>query len=211
MKFRQRHLIRAGLVLLVILGAAFVVPRLLPKQISYELKPYGFYTGRDNSSEWASLSLKYADPAKCNSCHADKTAIWKQAEHKSVSCEDCHGPGEAHVEKAVPLVVDKSRELCAQCHNNVVGRPADFPQVDVSSHGGSSQCVTCHNPHDPLGDSKDQGKGQKGVVIPTVPHSIQGRAECLQCHKAGGIKPFPQDHAGRSQDTCLSCHKGGGK
>jgi hypothetical protein len=44
-------------------------------------------------------------------------------------------------------------------------------------------------------------------AAPTIPHDLTGRANCMQCHAAGGQKPIPADHAGRTVDTCQSCHK----
>ena len=43
--------------------------------------------------------------------------------------------------------------------------------------------------------------------IPAIPHTLEGRADCLLCHKAGGLKPFPANHAGRTNDMCQGCHK----
>ncbi len=47
------------------------------------------------------------------------------------------------------------------------------------------------------------------VVPPQVPHTLEGRADCLACHQTGvGETPkIPTDHSGRSNDVCLSCHK----
>ena len=43
---------------------------------------------------------------------------------------------------------------------------------------------------------------------PAIPHTLAGRDNCLQCHDpAGGIKPAPKDHIGRTNDTCQLCHK----
>jgi cytochrome c2 len=44
--------------------------------------------------------------------------------------------------------------------------------------------------------------------IPTIPHPIAGREQCLTCHVQGGAaEPMPADHAGRTIATCESCHK----
>ncbi len=45
------------------------------------------------------------------------------------------------------------------------------------------------------------------LQIPAVPHPVEGREDCLACHDAGQIKPFPEDHAGRSNDSCTMCHE----
>jgi nitrate/TMAO reductase-like tetraheme cytochrome c subunit len=40
-----------------------------------------------------------------------------------------------------------------------------------------------------------------------IPHSLDGRDDCLVCHDTGKMKPFPANHAGRTKETCLACHK----
>ena len=190
------HLKRAGALLLVILAVVFVVPRLVPA--SAFLDEYGFYnkSAEENAQEWAGLQAQYADPLICGDCHQDKHDTWEKSEHSSVSCENCHGPGEAHTKDLTRLVVDTSRESCGLCHGRVFARRGTFPQVDMSEHGGLSNCVACHNPHDPAGEE-----------LPVIPQPLEGRDECLLCHGSGGMEPSPEDHEGRGQDTCLNCHQ----
>lgn len=46
--------------------------------------------------------------------------------------------------------------------------------------------------------------------IPAIPHPIVGmEGQCLTCHGAGGQKPVPADHEGRTVDTCTTCHQPG--
>ena len=190
----MKHLIRGG-GLLALLVFVFLLLRLMP--IPEAMEPYGFYRGQGNEAEWASQPVRYADPVRCSTCHQDKHGTWEESEHSTVSCENCHGPGEEHVEKQVSLVLDTSREACGVCHAKLLARPDDFPQVDLKEHGGQSECIACHNPHDP----------QTATAL-TIPHALEGRGDCLLCHSAGGIAPFPGDHEGRSQSTCLNCHEG---
>lgn len=142
----MKHLIRAGILLTAIIAIVILI-RFVP--VSEELKPYGFYRGTDNAQEWAGQPLQYADAIRCNDCHQDKHSLWTKSKHSTVSCENCHGPGETHVEKGTKLVVDASIETCAVCHAKLPARPSDFPQVDVKTHAGELSCVTCHNPHSP--------------------------------------------------------------
>lgn len=46
---------------------------------------------------------------------------------------------------------------------------------------------------------------------PAIPHSLDGRADCLACHQTGlaGAPKYPPDHAGRTNDMCQLCHKPG--
>ncbi|MGD8794881.1 MAG: cytochrome c3 family protein, partial [Anaerolineae bacterium] len=42
--------------------------------------------------------------------------------------------------------------------------------------------------------------------IPPVPHPAEGLDDCLACHAAEAIVPFPEDHEGRTTDSCTMCH-----
>jgi cytochrome b subunit of formate dehydrogenase/mono/diheme cytochrome c family protein len=45
-----------------------------------------------------------------------------------------------------------------------------------------------------------------GGGMPSVPHTLKDRENCLACHGTGAMRPFPADHEGRGNDTCLACH-----
>ncbi len=192
----MRHLVRAGALLLAALILVFVVPRVMPTPVF--LEEYGFYPKKfvENAEEWSSLPVQYVDSSICGGCHQNKHGIWGKSKHSTLNCENCHGPGKAHVEERVSPVVDTSREFCGLCHAKVLARPGDFPQVDLGEHGGQSACITCHNPHDP-----------QVAMLPKIPHTLEGHTDCLLCHNTSGLKPYAQDHAGRPSDTCLNCHR----
>ncbi len=42
---------------------------------------------------------------------------------------------------------------------------------------------------------------------PVIPHTLEGRDDCLMCHGESGVVPFPADHAGRTVDICTACHQ----
>jgi hypothetical protein len=43
---------------------------------------------------------------------------------------------------------------------------------------------------------------------PGIPHTLEGRADCVQCHaRPGGSNPVPEDHAGRANSTCRGEHE----
>jgi predicted CXXCH cytochrome family protein len=189
----MKHLVRAGGVFAAVIFVAFIFPKLLPTSQVEGLQTYGFYAGHNNASEWKQLPVQYVSVTQCNSCHTEKFSAWSTSVHQSVSCENCHGSGTAHIEKGDSLVVNTTRDLCVTCHSQVVGRPDAFPQVDATKHGKGLLCISCHNPHNP--------------IIPGVPHQIEGNTNCLNCHAANGVKPFPTDHAGRTSEYCLGCHQ----
>ncbi|MHB1133280.1 MAG: cytochrome c3 family protein [Chloroflexota bacterium] len=45
---------------------------------------------------------------------------------------------------------------------------------------------------------------------PVTPHPLDGRADCLVCHKTSGSQAMPANHEGRASATCVSCHPAGG-
>ncbi|MBI4304536.1 MAG: fibronectin type III domain-containing protein [Chloroflexi bacterium] len=45
---------------------------------------------------------------------------------------------------------------------------------------------------------------------PLIPHTTSGYSDCLACHSASGIRPFPANHAGRTNSTCTTCHQSSG-
>jgi hypothetical protein len=49
--------------------------------------------------------------------------------------------------------------------------------------------------------------GLPALQIPQIPHSTEGRDDCLACHGPGQLVPFPADHAGRTNEMCLACHQ----
>src|SRR3990172_4936023 len=180
----------AALAVPVIVAVAWTRPLYLAK--AYE---------KQSAQKWADSAPQFVSTAQCTACHRGEYNAISQSKHWNQNCQVCHGPAAEHLQGNGESVVDRSRELCGYCHNSILGRRADFPRVDLEEHGGKAACVTCHNPHNPgLG----QGQGQGQAKPPAVPHSLQGRDDCLVCHSAAGIKPFPKDHAGRTKETCLS-------
>jgi hypothetical protein len=47
------------------------------------------------------------------------------------------------------------------------------------------------------------------LQIPEVSHPSEGFEDCLACHDADQVAPFPDDHTGRNNETCLACHQPG--
>ncbi len=190
----MKHLVRAGVLLIIILLAAFGLPRILHSSNVKDLAAYGFYNGTDNSQQWKQVTAQYADPNDCGKCHQDNHSLWSNSVHKTVSCENCHGPGQQHIDKGTPLTINTSKELCENCHASVPGRPSSFPQIDPAQHHPQLDCITCHNPHDP--------------PIPVMPHvEVYWQwSNCVLCHKTGGLVPYPANHEGLDSSACLTCH-----
>jgi hypothetical protein len=109
---------------------------------------YGFYRGQA-LDEMASHPITYAGRAACEDCHYDECQKVLQFEHKTLSCEACHGAAQAHVENPdiKPAVLTYSH--CVRCHEANPSRPAWHKQIDSRDHYTGEPCVSCHVPHAP--------------------------------------------------------------
>ncbi|MBI2862650.1 MAG: hypothetical protein HYX89_07510 [Chloroflexi bacterium] len=217
------HLRRAVALILVLLAAfLFIRGQLTPTSFG----AYGYYRA-DNVSDWMALPAQFVGSNTCAACHQERYQIWSASAHKSVNCETCHGAATQHVQKAAQMVVNPSKELCASCHTALASRPKDFPQVNIEEHSRGTACITCHNPHNPslskapvapqsVSPAPAAPAASSSSPSPTVrsgppliPHSLEGRSDCLACHNAQGIVPYPASHAGRTNEICQGCHKSG--
>jgi hypothetical protein len=225
----MKHLVRAGLLLAGVLFFVFAGVRMIP--IPTFMADLGFHPREieENTKAWSDLPLQYAQTTACNECHEGNYALWQKSAHKTVSCENCHGPAEAHLYSGAPPAVDTSRELCSTCHAQLASRPRGFPQVDAATHGAPAECRTCHNPHAPRAgmppkiphEFEDRANCQSchnpheplKAVPPIVPHTIVGRSDCLSCHgsqevRGQALPRIPHTIEGRA--NCLLCHNSGG-
>ncbi|MDM8519692.1 multiheme c-type cytochrome [Anaerolineales bacterium HSG6] len=116
-----------------------------------------------------------------------------------VQCEECHGPGENHVNnpKLVSVKVDRDAEACGKCHVR-----GDITEIDASggfikhheqyeelfeSKKRVMDCIDCHDPHQTV-------KYAKGLGIKTACENChfenvdlqkitdRKHAECVDCH-----------------------------
>jgi len=109
---------------------------------------YGFYRGAA-LEEAASHPLVFAGRSACQECHAEEYDMLLANGHRTLSCEACHGPGQAHVEDPdiKPAVLTYSH--CVRCHAANPSRPAWQKQIDPRDHYTGDTCVSCHVPHAP--------------------------------------------------------------
>lgn len=93
-------------------------------------------------------NLTYAGKKACGECHSEELEILAQFEHKTLSCETCHGPGQAHAEDFGVAVRKPHDQLCVRCHEANPSRPKWFKQIVKNDHY-DELCVDCHLPHQP--------------------------------------------------------------
>jgi hypothetical protein len=82
--------------------------------------------------------------------------------------------------------------VCSDCH-----------EPPTEPHFGDA-CEDCHTP-----EGWAESAASFVAQWPQVPHTLEGRDDCLMCHDpAGEVQPAPEDHEGRTNEECLGCHAG---
>jgi hypothetical protein len=159
-----KHIIRAML-LLVVAAVLFVCVRhfMIPESFG----AYGHYR-YDSVAEFTAYSPVHGTTGICADCHDEQGESLSDGKHSSVACETCHAPLSTHVatdvetggmkkkDKGGDMVVRRSYELCAWCHQRLEARPKEFPQVVIRDHVSEKGeemaegvCLECHDVHNP--------------------------------------------------------------
>src|SRR5437660_986468 len=119
-------------------------------------RQYGWYRG-EALAELRSREPVYAGRKACEECHSDEVQKLAKFEHKSLSCEGCHGVGQAHSDNPRKDNIDKSGyAACIRCHEANPSRPKWHKQIVSKNHFVESKpgskpslCTECHVPHAP--------------------------------------------------------------
>jgi hypothetical protein len=133
----------AAFILLFIVARHFLVPE------SFGEKGHYRFNSIEENKEKA---LIYAGKESCTECHAENAALIQSDVHATLSCETCHGPGNAHCSdpKTMKMDLPRERENCGKCHDFNPSRGKIIQQVDIKVHHIEKiRCIECHNPHAP--------------------------------------------------------------
>ncbi len=101
---------------------------------------------------------------------------------------------------AVPAPIPhtlEGREECFTCH--AIGA-VDAPPVPADHDQDVTMCNTCH--------AVWLAPAIAAAAPPAIQHELDGRADCLTCHKLGTADAprVPDNHAGLTTAICLTCH-----
>ena len=203
-----KHIVRL-IILIGVFGVVFIGAKAYFTAESFGM--YGHYRA-DSVAEIAAATPIYQGSKYCKSCHSKRHAEWSTNIHKAVTCEACHGAAGKHPATGKPSIPTDKRthsliaskryseptdklsvpadtvKLCTLCHEKMPARPATQPQIDVSKHAGTQQCVVCHNPHSPK-------LAQVGIPKAALAGSATaGKAKassCAGCHGTDGVSSNP--------------------
>ena len=175
-----KHIVRLILLLAGGLALGLAAKWYFTAESFYE---FGHYRA-DSVAQIAADEPVFQTAAYCEGCHGERHAQWSAANHKTVACEVCHGPGEGHPQKGKLPIPEDTRKLCTLCHERMAERPRTQPQIDPAQHFAGQQCKTCHNPHAPK---------LAGVVAKVTGNAAAGNkkhaASCASCHGTDGMSP----------------------
>ena len=183
-------------------------------------------------ADHATLPSGYAGSEACEPCHQDLVGKFSENPHtrmalmhggKGVTCENCHGPGQAHIEaggdvtkifqfsKASAKLID---DKCLSCH---VGA---HPNFDRSAHGEAKvSCTSCHSVHKFASEEGLLKVAQpqlcytchtdvKPAFAQPFHHRVdEGLMSCSDCHDPHGTFQPNQLRISSTQDAiCTKCH-----
>jgi predicted CXXCH cytochrome family protein len=145
----------------------------------------------------------------CLACHDGRSAPdqreFLRGPHRGIACEDCHGPGLAHVRaggRGGLLIDNPARDpfssmvnLCARCHEDTV----NGYQATAHFAAEAAACSDCHDVH------------RRGGMRFSTPNNtlldIPGyNRVCRDCHGQQTQQFMLSVHAQKGVASCGSCH-----
>lgn len=157
--------------------------------------------------------VKHASRYVCAECHTDVVDVQSHAQHQTLSCDSCHGPGLPHADNPgeVKPRIPRERNFCPRCHGYDLARPTGFPQIDPASHNPLKACVSCHNPHAP-GPPRTPSScaACHGEIARVKAVSHHTALPCVRCHETQeahmDTPRLSRPDKPRTREFCGGCH-----
>jgi len=199
------------------LGAVIAVIVAVVLLLRFVILPESFFSAKPHQAAKVEREmakpLHYAGAMSCRKCHEEQFTAKYGGAHRTIGCENCHGPSAAHAadKKTAKPPKPREREFCLGCHAYQSARPNGFPQVDPQKHKPKKRCVSCHDPHDPVPPETPQDCGGcHGRIERTKALSEHALLPCAECHQVAEqhmIRPrqaLPTKPD--SREFCGRCH-----
>jgi len=138
------QIVRLILLTVGILGSYFVARAFL---VPHSFGEFGWYRSAA-LGELADRPISFAGKKSCEECHSDVVTKLTKHEHKTLSCEGCHGPAQAHADNPDVKLEKPTFSQCVRCHEANPSRPKWHKQIVVNKHY-QGKCIECHVPHSP--------------------------------------------------------------
>jgi hypothetical protein len=138
------QIVRLVLLTLAIVGSYLIARAFLTPASFGEL---GWYRSQA-LVELRSRTPVYAGKQACDECHSDELQQLAKFEHKTLSCEACHGVSREHADNPDVLPAKPADNFCLRCHEANPSRPKWFKQIVAQDHY-PGKCTECHKPHQP--------------------------------------------------------------
>jgi DmsE family decaheme c-type cytochrome len=180
-------------------------------------------TAATNADNGAADNATYVGSQVCATCHAvqaadfGKTLMGKiflnhpRSAQEKLGCENCHGPGSAHVaagggrgvggiiafRKDSPLPVKKRNAVCLACHENSSRTYWEGSQHDTRG-------LACTDCHQVMKQTSDEDPSVKTIFVKATEMET-----CFQCHKdkRAQLQRFSHHPLLEGKMTCSSCHE----
>jgi len=181
---------------------------------------------------------KYTGMEKCKECHISIYKEWNRTIHarwrpgvegegetSRIDCEQCHGPGNLHVEdnRDLRFIVsfspdsmntpEEQNEICIKCHTT-----GQLSSWKGSTHGSTIRCVDCHTLMRKMSDKYLLATAREDDVCYKCHMNIKGksfrsphirndsRIRCSSCHNPHGTENVAMLWRDSINETCFVCH-----
>jgi DmsE family decaheme c-type cytochrome len=188
--------------------------------------------GKSLTGQATGAGSEFAGSETCATCHEEVGKKFAENPHtkmaemhgsSGVTCENCHGPGKAHVDgggdvsKIFNPAKHTNKEVdatCLTCHRGA------HPNFERSPHAKADVgCISCHSVHNSKGKEyllKTSQPGlcygchadQKAQFSMPIHHKVnEGLIKCTDCHDTHGtfnlvnLRTTPDQNA-----ICTKCH-----
>ena len=176
---------------------------------------YNFWNEElEMGDSWVAYHAGEERPYNCGTCHTtgyspegnqdDLPGFIGTWEEGGIQCEECHGPGSAHVEypRSFSVKVDRDGAACGSCHRRGSVESVDASGGFIKHHEQYEElfqgkhvtidCVICHDPHAGVIQLRNED-------LPTT------RTQCENCHKDQTRVQNNEKH-GIVNVECIDCH-----